>query len=50
MHLMALCVTCPNGERHFPYPQDLIAWARHHYETTGHNVLVPFKIYERKGE
>lgn len=34
----------------FDYEDDAVSYARDHYERTGHQVLIPFKIYERKGK
>jgi hypothetical protein len=34
----------------FVYDDDAISAAREHYERTGHQVMVPFRIYERKGK
>lgn len=39
-----------NSIHRFDYDDDLISFARSHAERTGHEVLVPFRIYERKGK
>lgn len=57
-HQFVICTDreCSQGSgqffmvRPFDYDDDAVQFARDHYETTGHQVLIPFKIYERKGK
>lgn len=52
--VIAICEDCVPT---FPMPfennddghKKLVEWSREHTDGTGHTVLIPFRIYERKG-